>query len=110
MPCLTQQFGLKVIYISNVLHIIMELEYMLPLLSNVKGYYIFFKLQTYLRVGVAPPMIKTKLSENEFFAMWDLEFKECLFYSSIYGYFVYNEWPKEYGRLECETWCPKYMF
>jgi hypothetical protein len=75
MPCLTQEFGLKVVYISNVVHIIMELEYMLPLISNAKGYYMFFRLQIYLRVVVAPPMIKTKLSENDFFAMWDLEFK-----------------------------------
>ncbi len=49
---------------------------MLPLVSNAKGYYIFFRLQTYLRVAVAPPLIKTKPSENDFFAMlWDLEFK-----------------------------------
>jgi hypothetical protein len=39
-------------------------------------------------------MIKTKLSENDFFAMWDLKFKKCLLYSLIYGYFVYNEWTK----------------
>ncbi len=39
---LTEQVGFKVVSISAMLHIVMELKYMIPLVSIPKGYYNFF--------------------------------------------------------------------
>jgi hypothetical protein len=53
------------------------------------NYYAIFCVQTYIKVGVVPPMIGAHIMEWEFFAMWtikDLEFCECMFYSLTCGY------------------------
>jgi hypothetical protein len=44
IPYLVGQVGLKVVSINDMLHILMELKYMLLLLLNLISYYTLFKL------------------------------------------------------------------
>jgi hypothetical protein len=45
----------------NIKHILLEMEYMVPLLPNPKAYCSFYHLQTYLQVTIAPPMLKARI-------------------------------------------------
>jgi hypothetical protein len=69
IPYLVEQVGFKVVSINDMLHIIMELKYMLLLLLNPEIYYTLFKLQMCLQMGVTPPMIGKMIVKGEFFAM-----------------------------------------
>ncbi len=54
-PYLLETKGLKAIGLNDVLHILMELEYMVPTFLNPESYYTIFLLQTCIGVGVTPP-------------------------------------------------------
>ncbi len=64
--------------LSDTIHIMKELEYMVPTFLHPESYYAMFYLQTCMKVEVEPLMIKIKLLEHEFLALWhvdDLEFQ-----------------------------------
>jgi hypothetical protein len=88
-PYLLETKGLKAISLSDVLHILMEVEYMVPTFPNLESYYTIFMLQTCIMLGVTPPMIDFQPSKWELFAMWaisfeDEKFQEYLLYNMIY--------------------------
>ncbi len=88
-------------------HILVELEYMVPPIFNPKSYYAVFHLQTCIKVGITPPMIRAQVFEQEVFAMWtiyDIELKGYLVYSLICGYFIFDA--QAYGRFEYELGYP----
>jgi hypothetical protein len=88
---------------SDILHILVELEYMVRPIFNLENYYAVFHLQTCIKVGIILPMIRARVSEHNFFTMQaidDIEFRGCLVYSLIYGYFIFNA--RAYGRLKYE--------
>jgi hypothetical protein len=88
-PYLLENKGLKATSLNDVLHILMELEYMVPTFPNLESYYTIFMLQTCNEVGVTPPVIHFQPSKWELFAMWainfeDKTFQEYLLYNMIY--------------------------
>jgi hypothetical protein len=109
VPSLVEDVGVKLASLSNFLHILMEIESMVLVFPNPKSYYVVFRLQTCIEVGVAPPMIGILIEEEqEFFNMWqidNLEFREYLLYSLICGYFIFD--PKAYGKLKFMVGCPR---
>jgi hypothetical protein len=105
-PYFTKTKGLKYTKLNDTIHIMMELEYMVPTFLHPKSYYAMFHLQTCMEVEVAPLMIIIKLLEHKFFALWhvnDLEFQEYLLYSLICGYFILD--PNMYGHIKLEARC-----
>jgi hypothetical protein len=70
-----------------------KLEYMVPSILNLEGYYIVFHLQICIKMGITPPMIGAWVFEHDIFTMWpidDIKFKKDLMYSLIYGYFIFD--------------------
>ncbi len=61
IPTQGEQMRLKDRSLMNILHILLEMEYMVPLLPNLKAYCSFYHLQTYLRLTIAPPMLKARI-------------------------------------------------
>jgi hypothetical protein len=80
----------------------LEMEYLYPLMPNPEAYYLLYRLPMSFRLGVVLPMLGAHITEKRFLAMWkieDLDWREYLVYSIIYGYIQYNE-PKGYKVLE----------
>jgi hypothetical protein len=67
IPSLVEEKGLKWASMSDILHILVELEYMMPPIFNFESYYAIFRLQTCIKVRIAPPMIRAQVSEQRFF-------------------------------------------
>jgi hypothetical protein len=86
--------GLKPYSLNDILQILKELEYMGPLIPNLKSYYLIYRLQTCLNGGFAPPMLISLIKLNDFEQFWQiqgLEFQEYLAYNIIYGYIIFND-------------------
>jgi hypothetical protein len=61
--------------LSEMLHIVKELEYMVAWFPNLKTYYLIYWLQNYLIIGFVPPMLGiTKLGDFE--QMWKIQYME----------------------------------
>jgi hypothetical protein len=85
-PYFTKTKGLKFINLSDTIHIMKELEYMVPTFLHLESYYAMFYSQSCMKVEITPLMIKIKLLEHEFLALWHvnhLEFQEYLLYNLI---------------------------
>jgi len=64
----------------------LELEYVLPLLPNLKTYYMLHCFQICLKVGVALLILGSHITKKEFLIMWvveDLEWRKFLAYNII---------------------------
>jgi hypothetical protein len=61
IPTQGEQTTLKDCSLMNSLHILLEMEYMVPLLPNPKAYCSFYHLQTDLQITIAPPMLKARI-------------------------------------------------
>jgi hypothetical protein len=64
------------------MHMMLEMEYVFTLLSNLEVYYLLHCLQECFRIGVAPPMIGVNIIDKRLLAMWkmeDLELVEGIF-------------------------------
>jgi hypothetical protein len=48
---------------------LLEMEYLYPLLRNPKAYYLIHGLQICLKVKVAPPMLIAHIIDNKFFVI-----------------------------------------
>ncbi len=97
MPCIR----------TDTVHMLLEMEYLYPLLLNPKAYYLLHKLQICLKVRVAPPILGTHIMRKWFFVMWkidNLEWREYLTYNIICYYIQYHE-PRGYGMLEFTIRC-----
>jgi len=80
---LAKKASVKLYSNSDTVHMTLELEYVLPLLSNPKTYYLLYCFQTCLRIGVALLVLGGHITDKQFLAMWvveDLEWKEILAY------------------------------
>jgi hypothetical protein len=79
---------------SDMVHMMLELEYVLSLLPNLKTYYMLHCLQICLRVGVTLPILRLgHITKKQFLAMWvvkDLEWRKFLAYSIVCCYIQYH--------------------
>jgi hypothetical protein len=94
--------GMKLFSLSDTLHILKELEYILPIIPHSEEYYFSYHMHTCFSVKLAPPMLNAKILIEDFECMWkiqDREFQEYLEYNIIYGYIVFNN-TRGYGLLE----------
>jgi hypothetical protein len=69
-----------------MVHMMLELEYVLQLLPNPKTYYMLHCFQICLRVGVALLVLGGHITKKEFLIMWvveDLEWRKFLAYNII---------------------------
>jgi hypothetical protein len=79
IPIQVKHVKLKDYSLNDTLHILMEMEYILLILSTLETYFQFFHLQTCMWLGIAPLMIDAKIMARKFYLMWnieDMEFKE----------------------------------
>ncbi len=61
---------------SDMVHMMLELEYVLPLLPNPKTNYLLHCFQICFQVGVALPILGGHITEKQFLAIWDVEHLE----------------------------------
>jgi hypothetical protein len=57
---------------NDVLHILKELEYILPITPHLEAYYFIWCLQTCILVGYAPQMFNTHIMVDDFKCMWKI--------------------------------------
>jgi hypothetical protein len=94
--------GLKPCGLSDILHILTDLEYTLSIIPRLEGYYFIYHLQICLLVGFVPPMLNARIFIEDFEHMWkiqDREFREYLTYNILYSYIFFND-SHGYGVLE----------
>ncbi len=106
-PIVAKQVDIKPCYRSDTIHMMLEMEYMYLLMPNLEAYYLLYRLLMSFRLGITLSMFGVHITEKQFLAMWkieDLEWREYLTYSIIYGYIWYNE-PKGYGALKFIVGC-----
>ncbi len=64
---------------NDMLHMMLEMEYIMPIIPTLGMYYLMHQFQICLQIKVAPPMLGTHIMENQFLSMWvidDLEWRE----------------------------------
>ncbi len=85
-PTLVEKENVKPYSKNDMVHMMLELEYVLQLLPNLGTYYLLHYFQICLRVGVALPILGGHITKKQLLAMWvvkDLEWKEFLAYNII---------------------------
>jgi hypothetical protein len=73
--------------LNDVLHILQELEYALPIIPHLEAYYFIYWLQTCVLVGFVPLMLNAHILVDDFKRMWkikDNEFQEYLTYNILW--------------------------
>jgi hypothetical protein len=106
-PTLIEKACIRPCMRNEMFHMILEMEYIMPMILIPEMYDLVHQFQIYLWVGVVPPMLGTHITEDQFFSMWainDLEWKEYLAYNIVCCYIQYHQ-PREYGALEFEVGC-----
>jgi hypothetical protein len=63
---------LKPCNLSDVLHILKELEYALEIIPHPKAYYFIYQLQTCILVGFVPRMLNAHILVDDFEHMWKI--------------------------------------
>ncbi len=82
-PTLAKKASVKLYSNSDMVHMTLKLEYVLPLLSNPKTYYLLHCFQNCLRVALALLVLGGHIIDKQFLAMWvveDLEWNGILAY------------------------------
>jgi hypothetical protein len=75
-PTLVDKASVKPYSKNDMVHMMLQLEYVLPLLPNPETYYLLHCFQIFLRVGLALLVLGGHIIEKYFLAMWvvkDLE-------------------------------------
>jgi hypothetical protein len=67
--------GMKPCSLSDILHILNELD-TLPIIRHLKEYYFIYRLQTCLLIGFAPPMFNARILVEDFERMQKIQDKE----------------------------------
>jgi hypothetical protein len=78
-PTPTKIAGVRPYMKNDMLHMMLEMEYIMLVIPTHEMYYLVHRFQICLRVGVAPPMSGAHIIEDQFLAMWaidDLEWRE----------------------------------
>jgi hypothetical protein len=65
-PTLTKKASVKPYSKSDKVHMMLELEYVLPLLPNLETYYLLYYFQICLKVGVALPILGGHITNKQF--------------------------------------------
>jgi hypothetical protein len=94
--------GLKPCSLSDILHILKELEYTLSIIPHLERYHFIYHLQICLLVGFVPPMLNARILIEDFEHVWkihDREFREYLTYNIHCYYIIFND-SHGYGVLE----------
>ncbi len=90
-----------------MLHMMLEMEYIMPVVLAHEMQYLVHCFQICLRVGVAPRMLGARITEDQFLYMWainDMEWKKYLAYNIVCCYIQYHQLTG-YGALEFEVGC-----
>jgi len=53
--------GLKSCNLSDIMHILKELKYTLPIIPHLEGYYFVYRLHTCLLIRFVPPMLIARI-------------------------------------------------
>jgi hypothetical protein len=104
-PTLVEKASVKPYSKSDMVHMMLQLEYVLPLLPNPKTYYLLHFFQICLKVVVALVILGCHIIKKYFLAMWaieDLEWRKFLAYNIVCCYIQYHK-PRRYGVLEFEV-------
>jgi hypothetical protein len=105
-PTLVEKASVKSYSKSDMVHMMLELEYVLSSLPNLETNYMLHRLQICLKVRVALPVLRLgHIIKNQFLAMWvveDLEWKKILAYSIVCCYIQYHQ-SRAYKILEFEV-------
>ncbi len=72
-PTLVEQTTIKPCSHVDIIHMLMEMEYLYPLLPNLEAYYLLHRLQICLKVRVAPPMLGTHIIDKQFLDVWKID-------------------------------------
>ncbi len=78
---------------NDMLHMMLEMEYIMPVIRAPEMYYRMHHFQIYLRVGITPPMLGAHITESQLLFMWaidDLEWREYLAYNIVCCYIQYH--------------------
>jgi hypothetical protein len=68
---------------------LLEMEYLYPLLPNLEAFFLIHQFRVYLKVDIAPPLIRMHVTDKQFLTMWKighLEWREYLTYNIISCY------------------------
>jgi hypothetical protein len=63
---------MKLFNLSDTLHILKELEYILPIISHSEEYYFIYRMYTCFLIGLAPPMLNARIFIEDFERMWKI--------------------------------------
>jgi hypothetical protein len=80
--------GMKPCSLVEILHILKDLQYTLPIIPHLEEDYFICHLQTCFSIRFAPPMFNAKILIEDFEHMWkihDREFQEYLAYNIIFN-------------------------
>ncbi len=72
-----------------MLHMMLEMEYIMPVIHVPEMQYMVHCFRICLWVGVAPPMLGAHIIEDQFLYMWainDMEWKKYLTYNIVCCY------------------------
>jgi hypothetical protein len=80
-PTMVDQVGIKPYSWNDIIHMMLEMEYLYPLMPNPKTYYLLYRLLMNFRLGVVLLMFGAHIIEKQLLVMWqikDLEWREYL--------------------------------
>jgi hypothetical protein len=74
---------------NDMLHMMSEMEYIMPMIRVPKMYYLMHRFLICLQIGVTPPMFGGHITYSQFLFMWainNLEWREYLTYNIVCYY------------------------
>jgi len=63
-PTMAEEVDIKVCFQSDTIHMILEMEYLYPLMLNPKAYYLLYQLPMSFRLGVVLLMLGAHIIEK----------------------------------------------
>jgi len=63
-PTVVEEVGIKLCSQSDTIHMILEMEYLYPLMLNPKAYYLLYRLPMSFRLGVVLSMFGAQIFEK----------------------------------------------
>jgi hypothetical protein len=63
-PKLVERVGIRPYMRNDMLHMMLEMEYIMPMIPNLEMYYLVHCFQICLWVGVAPPMLGAHITKD----------------------------------------------
>jgi hypothetical protein len=88
-PTLAKRTSIRPYTKNDMLHMILEMEYIMLVNPTPEMYYLVHYFKICLGIGITPPMLRTCIIECQFLFMWEidnLEWKEYLAYNIVCCY------------------------